>query len=53
MGLIAKIIRSLFCNHEWEFHDRLDLYEDYSLVPVKRYILYRCKKCGYIPKIKY
>lgn len=51
MRRLIIFIRSLFCEHEWE-----DLGEhkhgcfDSSSVIIR---LYRCKKCGYVQRIKY
>ena len=53
MRWIVNYIRQCFCKHDFEVIMNVDIYEtEMSTVP--RYIkkVYRCKKCGYVQKIK-
>ena len=53
--MIRKIIqyfRSCSCEHEWEFISNSKYYGDDERIPYKAFKIYRCKKCGYVQKIK-
>jgi hypothetical protein len=47
MGYIIDIIRSWFCNHEWEcLMEKAPVYEDfYTNYPAYFQWVYVCKKC--------
>ncbi len=53
MRWLINYIRSLFCKHEWEFLRKVEFYEDCNTMPSKHLIMYCCKKCGYVQKIRY
>lgn len=53
MRWLINYIRSLFCKHEFEFLKQVRYYEDGDELPSRSILLYRCKKCGYVQKIRY
>ena len=53
MRYIVNYIRSLFCKHDWELLRSIKTYEsEYSSRPCSHRVIYRCKKCGFVQKIK-
>lgn len=51
MRRLIIFIRSLFCEHEWvNLGEHKHACFDGSFVICK---IYRCKKCGYVQRIKY
>lgn len=38
--MLGKILQQLFCRHDWEM-----IRDDYDISKMRRYFLYRCKKC--------
>ena len=58
MGKLIDVIRSWFCEHEWEcLVDGVAVYSEFSAVgpysmPAYYEWLYVCKKCGKIKRIK-
>lgn len=52
MKWLINYIRSCFCDHDWEhIHDIRHI--EYEINAVIGYTkIYRCKKCGYVQKIK-
>lgn len=54
MKWIINYIRSCFCNHEWEYIANNRLWADENdKMPYAYQKVYRCKKCGYVQKVKY
>ena len=57
IDMLRKLIqyfRSCFCNHDWEHLNSVNIFENnYSERPYVHKEIYRCKKCGYVQKIKY
>lgn len=54
MRWLINYIRSCFCNYDWEMlqdHSRYLTSESEMPYKVTRY--YRCKKCGYVQKVKF
>ena len=54
MRWLINYIRSLFCNHEWELIAKVEKHDPDSRsgLPTSREWTYRCKKCGYVQKVK-
>lgn len=53
MKWIINYIRSCFCEHEWEHITTNKIWTSKSdEMPSEYHIIYRCKKCGYVQKIK-
>lgn len=53
MRYLVNYIRSLFCKHDWELLRKIDVYEsEHSKMPHSHRVIYRCKKCGFVQKIK-
>ena len=59
--MIRKLInylRSCFCQHDWEVLEKVTVLPTDNMgrvtgdVPIKYIVYYRCKKCGYVQKIK-
>lgn len=53
MRWLINYIRSCFCKHDWEKLKDLPVYDIENLtIPMNYMIVYRCKKCGMVQKIK-
>lgn len=53
MRRLINYIRSCFCKHDWEdLGEVKTFWDDSSTRPYKRVRTYRCKKCGYVQKVK-
>ncbi len=53
MRTLIQYIRSLFCKHDFEMIANVETYEkESSSLPIKRVRVYRCKKCGYVQRVK-
>lgn len=53
MRRLINYIRSCFCKHDWELLKEIQTYESaYSKLPHKTRRTYRCKKCGYVQRVK-
>lgn len=53
MRAIVNYIRQCFCKHEWQFLKEVSVFPDaFSDMPYKSRQIYRCKKCGYVQKVK-
>lgn len=52
MKWLINYIRSCFCNHDWEFLKEVRYFSDGYDRPEQITIIYRCKKCGMVQKIK-
>ena len=53
MRTIINYIRSCFCKHDWEFLAKVNEYDEFSgNMPsgVKR--VYRCRKCGFVQRVR-
>lgn len=54
MRWLINYIRSLFCKHEWEFLKNVEYFDKPGdKMPVRRTLIYRCKRCGYVQRIHY
>jgi len=54
MRTIFLYIRSLFCRHDWELIREVGLYNNArDNMPYAELMVYRCKKCGFVQKIKF
>ena len=53
MRKFINYIRSLFCDHEWEYLGIIEHYSEYDTeTPLCIIERWRCSKCGYIVKDK-
>lgn len=53
MRKIILYFRSLFCNHDWEYITKSKFYESAGdSMPHKVVVVYRCKKCGYVQRVR-
>lgn len=51
---ICNYFKKCFCKHDFELLNVLSVYETaFDERPYKVKYIYRCKKCGYVQKIKY
>lgn len=51
---ICNYFKKCFCKHDFEFLKQVQVYErETDTMPIHRKLIYRCKKCGYVQKIKY
>jgi hypothetical protein len=51
---LSRLFPKLFCLHDWEGIDKVEIYGRYSLSVslVRQTNLYKCRKCGKFRKIK-
>lgn len=49
---VVNYLRSCFCKHNVEHIQTVRYFDQYSDIPYKMTICYRCNKCGYVQKIK-
>ncbi len=53
MRWLINYLRQCFCKHDWENLGRHAYCPgDEAALPTKTIDVYRCKKCGYVQKIK-
>lgn len=53
MRWLINYIRSCFCRHDWESLGEHSYYrDDASAMPVRRVDVFRCRKCGYVQKVR-
>lgn len=53
MRWLINYIRSLSCSHEFDMIGKVSTYSDDSETrPYKTVLTYRCKKCGFIQRVK-
>lgn len=52
MRWLINYIRSYFCKHDFELIKYIEVYSNIHDVPIGYKWIYRCRKCGYIQKIK-
>lgn len=53
MRAIINYIRSLFCHHDWVQVANRMYYDGYEAkLPYKEIIIYRCKRCGAVQRIR-
>lgn len=50
---MVNYIRSLFCCHDFEMIQNVDVYKyEFSKYPKFTKKIYLCKKCGYVKRVK-
>ena len=53
MRWLVNYIRQMFCQHDWELLAHIHLYEtDQDTRPYGSSRTYRCKKCGFVQRVK-
>jgi len=54
MTWIIARVRMWFCRHEWEALGDAEIYESWGGdLPSRRVRTYRCRKCGYVQRVKF
>lgn len=53
MRWLVNYIRQMFCQHDWEYLTCINLYESSGdTLPYGSRRVYRCKKCGFVQRIR-
>ena len=53
MRTIINYLRSCFCKHDWEFLVTSKTYNEFSgNMPADIKRVYRCKKCGFVQRVR-
>ena len=53
MRFIINYIRSCFCKHDWEFLTKVNAYDEFSgNMPASVKRVYRCRKCGFVQRVR-
>lgn len=53
MRTVVNYIRSLFCCHDFERIKDIRVYDSDHILPVEHKIIYRCRKCGYVQRVRF
>lgn len=53
MRTIVNYLKSLFCQHDYELLKEVSTYESpMSVLPIRTRRTYRCRKCGFVQRVK-